>query len=277
MEKTTEQKIEKASSVFDTWMTGAMQPWMQPWMQSWMEPWMDMWAHGPWAHGPWAHNPWTQAFGVNLCGATGESQQSAPQNIFDFWMKMTPTSLGSNPWAAFFELAYPSAPHAPTPEAARERARLNNIGVSRPSSQAGNGKPQLRVVSTTEEATTSTQKREAETLRSAGGKVAKSAAKPASKTTAKAAPKTSAAKTAATKSAPAKKSAANATPDDLTAIKGVGPKLAAQLADLGVKRFDQIAAMSTKDFEGLDEKLGAFRGRWRRDDWVGQAKKLTKG
>lgn len=59
--------------------------------------------------------------------------------------------------------------------------------------------------------------------------------------------------------------------DDLTRIKGLGPKLAATLADLGVTRFDQIAAWTDADIDRVDAQLGRFQGRIRRDGWVEQA------
>lgn len=65
--------------------------------------------------------------------------------------------------------------------------------------------------------------------------------------------------------------------DDLTRIKGLGPKLAATLADLGVTRFDQIAAWSEADIDRVDAQLGRFQGRIRRDGWVEQAKYLAEG
>ena len=63
--------------------------------------------------------------------------------------------------------------------------------------------------------------------------------------------------------------------DDLKRIDGVGPKLEEMLNERGVYHFDQIAAWSDDDLDQLDEALGAFPGRARRDDWVGQAKKLS--
>ncbi|MGH6616194.1 helix-hairpin-helix domain-containing protein [Sphingomonas sp.] len=63
----------------------------------------------------------------------------------------------------------------------------------------------------------------------------------------------------------------------ITQLKGLGPKLAAQLAELGVTRVDQIAAMSPADIEELDAKLGTFKGRIARDRWVEQARLLTAG
>lgn len=61
--------------------------------------------------------------------------------------------------------------------------------------------------------------------------------------------------------------------DDLTALKGVGPKLAAALEDMGVKAFAQIAAWTVEDLAEIDAALN-LRGRAVRDDWVGQAKSL---
>lgn len=62
--------------------------------------------------------------------------------------------------------------------------------------------------------------------------------------------------------------------DDLRKIKGVGPKLAALLQEMGVTRFAQIAAWSDADIDAIDAKLGRFQGRIRRDDWVAQASLL---
>ncbi|MCB1727884.1 MAG: NADH:ubiquinone oxidoreductase, partial [Gammaproteobacteria bacterium] len=61
--------------------------------------------------------------------------------------------------------------------------------------------------------------------------------------------------------------------EDLTAIKGIGPKMAEKLYDQGIKNYAQLAAMNTKFAEQLDEALKA-QGRILRDDWIGQAKKL---
>lgn len=65
--------------------------------------------------------------------------------------------------------------------------------------------------------------------------------------------------------------------DDLTRIKGLGPKLAATLADLGVTRFGQIATWTDADIDRIDARLGRFQGRIRRDSWVEQAQYLAKG
>ncbi|MEL7188208.1 MAG: helix-hairpin-helix domain-containing protein [Pseudomonadota bacterium] len=78
--------------------------------------------------------------------------------------------------------------------------------------------------------------------------------------------------------APAPKPApAPSTPDDLTTIKGVGPKLAGMLKDQGITTFAQIAAWSESDIERVDSMLGKFQGRITRDHWVEQAKLLASG
>lgn len=65
--------------------------------------------------------------------------------------------------------------------------------------------------------------------------------------------------------------------DDLTRIKGVGPKLAALLGDLGVTNYSQIASWSAADIERMDGQLGRFSGRIARDQWVAQARLLAEG
>ena len=65
--------------------------------------------------------------------------------------------------------------------------------------------------------------------------------------------------------------------DELTRLKGIGPKLAAQLHELGVTRFDQIAVWDDEAIERIDRQLGRFQGRIRRDDWVTQARLLSEG
>ena len=66
-------------------------------------------------------------------------------------------------------------------------------------------------------------------------------------------------------------------PDDLTRIKGVGPKLQAMLRDLGVTRFEQIAAWTPAEIAAIDPHLGAFQGRIVRDAWTEQARYLAAG
>ena len=66
-------------------------------------------------------------------------------------------------------------------------------------------------------------------------------------------------------------------PDDLRRIKGVGPKLNLMLGELGVSRYDQIAALSPAQLAHLDAQLGSFQGRATRDAWIEQADLLAKG
>ena len=101
----------------------------------------------------------------------------------------------------------------------------------------------------------------------------KAAAKPAPKAKAKAAPRKS--------SGPAKpillKKARRGKADDLTQIKGVGPKLEAAINDLGIYHYDQVAKLSAKEAAWVDENLGGIKGRIARDKWVSQAKGLMNG
>lgn len=65
--------------------------------------------------------------------------------------------------------------------------------------------------------------------------------------------------------------------DDLSRIKGVGPKLVTLLGQLGVTTFAEIAGWDEADIERIDTQLGVFAGRIRRDSWVEQAKFLAAG
>ena len=64
---------------------------------------------------------------------------------------------------------------------------------------------------------------------------------------------------------------------DITQLKGLGPKLAATLAQLGYTRVEQIAALTPDEASALDAQLGAFQGRMARDKWIEQAKLLAAG
>jgi len=64
--------------------------------------------------------------------------------------------------------------------------------------------------------------------------------------------------------------------DDLSLMKGVGPKFQDSLEALGFHRFDQIAALTPNEIERLDSQLGAFGGRIVRDRIVEQAKYLAR-
>jgi predicted flap endonuclease-1-like 5' DNA nuclease len=69
---------------------------------------------------------------------------------------------------------------------------------------------------------------------------------------------------------------ASGPPDDLTQLKGVGPKFARLLNDLGITRFDQLARLSEGDLDRLDQHLGAFKGRLERDQVPLQAEYLAR-
>ena len=64
--------------------------------------------------------------------------------------------------------------------------------------------------------------------------------------------------------------------DDLSRIKGVGPKFADALRDAGFVRFEQLAHLTPTEIERLDERLGSFRGRITRDRVVEQADYLAR-
>ncbi|MBN8485928.1 MAG: hypothetical protein J0L50_14270 [Sphingomonadales bacterium] len=81
---------------------------------------------------------------------------------------------------------------------------------------------------------------------------------------------------AAPEPAPAPESPAG-TADDLSRIKGLGPKLQALLPTLGITSYAQIAALTEADLAELDTKLGAFAGRPAKDNWVEQARFLAAG
>ena len=62
--------------------------------------------------------------------------------------------------------------------------------------------------------------------------------------------------------------------DDLKAISGIGPKLEKVLNELGVWTYAQIAAWTREEIAWVDDYL-SFKGRIGRDDWIGQAVKLS--
>lgn len=65
--------------------------------------------------------------------------------------------------------------------------------------------------------------------------------------------------------------------DDLTRIKGLGPKISTALRALGVTRYAQIAGWTEEDVARIDAQLGAFAGRATRDNWIEQARLLAGG
>jgi predicted flap endonuclease-1-like 5' DNA nuclease len=67
----------------------------------------------------------------------------------------------------------------------------------------------------------------------------------------------------------------NGAPDDLSKIKGVGPKSREKLHALGVFHYDQIAAWTPAEARWIGAALGV-PGRVERNGWVAQAKSLAQ-
>lgn len=62
--------------------------------------------------------------------------------------------------------------------------------------------------------------------------------------------------------------------DDLTRIKGLGPKAAGILKSIGIHRYAQLADLDPAQAAEVDLRMGAFQGRIGRDHWVEQARLL---
>ena len=65
--------------------------------------------------------------------------------------------------------------------------------------------------------------------------------------------------------------------DDLSRLKGVGPKFVARLNELGITSYDQLAGLNANEAAHLDERMGPFRGRLARDRIIEQAAYLARG
>ena len=65
--------------------------------------------------------------------------------------------------------------------------------------------------------------------------------------------------------------------DALEQLKGVGPKFAARLRELGIVSFAQLAGLNDAELARLDDRLGPFRGRLARDRVGEQASYLARG
>ena len=62
--------------------------------------------------------------------------------------------------------------------------------------------------------------------------------------------------------------------DDLTRIKGIGPKLSGRLNALGIFHYKQIAAWSDEQANWVDNNF-SYKGRVVRESWVSQARVLS--
>ncbi len=63
-------------------------------------------------------------------------------------------------------------------------------------------------------------------------------------------------------------------PDDLTALSGIGTKLAQALNEFGIYHYDQIAGLDSRGIDWLEAQQKGFRMTCARYDLVGQAKAL---
>lgn len=66
-------------------------------------------------------------------------------------------------------------------------------------------------------------------------------------------------------------------PDDLTRIKGLGPKAAGVLNGIGVTTYAQLAALTPGQVGQVDSEMGNLAGRIHRDQWLEQARLLATG
>lgn len=64
-------------------------------------------------------------------------------------------------------------------------------------------------------------------------------------------------------------------PVDFSKIKGIGKVIAGKLVIHGFHNFEQIAELTDEEIPSLEEKLGLFPGKIERDNWRGQAEKLS--
>ena len=76
---------------------------------------------------------------------------------------------------------------------------------------------------------------------------------------------------------PATRAATTGGDAPVTQLKGLGPKVSAKLAELGVTTVGQLAALDDASAAALDAELGPFRGRMARDRWIEQARLLAAG
>jgi len=77
--------------------------------------------------------------------------------------------------------------------------------------------------------------------------------------------------------APVKPEAGGAGPsDDLTRIRGIDTMVQKQLKDRGIRRFQDLAALTAADVKDLNDTLGA-KGRVEQENWLGQAQILATG
>lgn len=64
--------------------------------------------------------------------------------------------------------------------------------------------------------------------------------------------------------------------DDLKLIRGIGPKIEGTLKSIGITSYRQIALLTDRDIDALGDRLGHFRDRIRRDNWMASAAELHR-
>ena len=64
--------------------------------------------------------------------------------------------------------------------------------------------------------------------------------------------------------------------DDLPVIKGIGKVIEKKLHEMGITSFRQIAAMTPEDAHRVNEAI-EFPGRVERENWIEQARTLSRG
>ena len=62
----------------------------------------------------------------------------------------------------------------------------------------------------------------------------------------------------------------------MTEIKGIGPFIEGKLNEIGIYTFEQVSKFDKDFIELVTDAIQFFPGRIKRDNWVGQAKKLLK-
>lgn len=63
----------------------------------------------------------------------------------------------------------------------------------------------------------------------------------------------------------------------VTRLKGLGPKIATRLGELGITTVGQLAWLDDAEAADLDAQLAPFQGRMERDRWREQARLLAQG
>jgi predicted flap endonuclease-1-like 5' DNA nuclease len=64
--------------------------------------------------------------------------------------------------------------------------------------------------------------------------------------------------------------------DDLKLLKGIGPFIEEKLNALGIYKIEQIAKLTSELEDEVNIAIEFFPGRVKRDEWVNQAKELSK-